>query len=1505
MRRGIVLGILLCLQVLMFWGCAQEVGDIDRTQPNKLSKKVFEGEWYMRQTVVEVPGTGQVAFAGWEGDFERVRFDLREDLLVARRVHEDVLGIDSVNPPPLGVDNPGLYGAGDASYSGQWMGAPVAAFPIVSHFDIQRQYNASTGEQSNVINENSSDRYWQDREYVRVNWSRNQILSADMVVGFEYSAYTKGAPETQWYEDREDSLSPIYIECRDAQGEFFDCDPENLRGDEEVAYIELTNVYVVEPDWLDCILTFGFPLYGGFCGAEVVKVRTSFVKVDPVDAATYEPRVYSDKEMEWFAYFRTERCAYDRLYGCRDQTSLYLANRHQIWETYFQDVDGDGKYTKDVDIYLPTSARTPKPIVYYLTPEFPVDLIAPSLRIADEYSEEYLSVVRHHGHTNYQGRMFYICANSGSAEEQAWVMAGSDKTGLVDDAAVLWNELTRGYRDGVCKREGKEKRLGDVRYSFFAWINNPQQNGPLGYGPSSPDPLTGRIMAGNAHIYGADIDIWTQTQVDLIDLINGDLDPLAYGYGENIRGYLEDAYTRFGIPKAGWGHLSEVSSNLDVGRREVVTQWDRDNFNRYSDKLEAAMLRRENQDFVERMRIHPAHLIRHEDRYRNIWEKMRGTAIEAKMITPEIKAGLGGGNIHPDATPTQDVIAALTPRKTGILPPNGMRRVSLADAKGGDDYWERFHRFADRNMYMAEFLDDHLLGLALDMKDMFGHIQDPVERRLRIFYYIRAFVYEHVMIHEVGHTVGLRHNFEASYDSMSYFPEYWQIRLENDAALRAEGKEMRYVVGDTTETGPQTCTADANCGHSVLTGQRGVCVSGECMTGCPGVRGVLLGDHHCPSRGRIRADHEKRMSEYGYTSVMDYGARANHLAAGLGLYDKASLHYAYGDLLHVFKQGSEPTKFRVLVAGNSSDDLLTGIERTSQPIRRWNDIEVVNRVNSQRNSACNSDADCTDASFPICHKPSAIIPGTCIDAAPHANSADILNYGMNYWHYSVLPLMFNAQGNGSSMAQMYEREYIPLSEYDPKNPQRLRVPYRMCSDEMRGASPYCQVWDDGADMQEIMDTYIQGYEQYYFQNSYRRGRAGWGLWLWPHLMRLRNRYFSPMAALYQHWLIRASQWNEVDWLWQRSPYAGSLAQVASEDGLRTLISVLVAPHPGAYELEGDTFMNRSNESDYEMGAPGQWLRMDPGEKAKWRFSRYAYDSGYYYFLRYEILSSFWDRWAAFTVLTNPEYNDLGVDSSSDITGYMIPYYLLYSYELSKVFGGMMVEDFGQFSPVVNLEKYAELQASGQSLRDALEYRDPLATPMQQAAYGNPARYAKLNPYPASYYNRSYNDRFFAAVYGLAFFQVLYDQSFNHASNIFIANDGGFGQGFADSDGDGYWDILEGTGDSNGNGIPDFLDPTSWPADIEQRRLNMELYQDPFNHKIYAAVNYTERRSPLYSPGVRILRAANELKARWNAGDPDVREWDVSGMREDIENIILCNQVFYEINSPAWIVDQFD
>ena len=57
-------------------------------------------------------------------------------------------------------------------------GQIVASFAITKHFDIRRDYNPTTGEENNVIVENDTDRPWYQREYFRVDWSKNLVTDA-------------------------------------------------------------------------------------------------------------------------------------------------------------------------------------------------------------------------------------------------------------------------------------------------------------------------------------------------------------------------------------------------------------------------------------------------------------------------------------------------------------------------------------------------------------------------------------------------------------------------------------------------------------------------------------------------------------------------------------------------------------------------------------------------------------------------------------------------------------------------------------------------------------------------------------------------------------------------------------------------------------------------------------------------------------------------------------------------------------------------------------------------------------------------------------------------------------------------------------------------------------------------------------------------------------------------------------------------------------------------------
>ena len=93
-----------------------------------------------------------------------------------------------------------------------------------------------------------------------------------------------------------------------------------------------------------------------------------------------------------------------------------------------------------------------------------------------------------------------------------------------------------------------------------------------------------------------------------------------------------------------------------------------------------------------------------------------------------------------------------------------------------EDRRARFQTLAQKGcVYMAEFADDAILGTALEL-DKLKLTPD------QMFTELRSRIFRGLADHEVGHTMGLRHNFAASTDALNYDDEYWNIRAtEPDA----------------------------------------------------------------------------------------------------------------------------------------------------------------------------------------------------------------------------------------------------------------------------------------------------------------------------------------------------------------------------------------------------------------------------------------------------------------------------------------------------------------------------------------------------------------------------------------------------------------------------------------------------------------------------------------------------------------------------------------------------
>ena len=245
------------------FGCAEERDPINRVQPNALQKSFFVGanvrdvkddpEFYMRNTLIDVPmgaGDGGMFTSTYAQPLNRIKWDIQEDRLIARMTHER---IDN-------SDHKGSRRTND--------GQIAAMFAITSHFDVKRSYNPGTGEDLNIVEENTSDRPWYDRQYIRVDWSQNLVTDA-------YALDTLsqlGASGAKY--------SPIAYRIEDPN------DPNRPLFEPSEGYLDVTQKAFASPEiwhtqWGDypaCFFSGQGPVTN--CNPTELTLRLSFKKVD-------------------------------------------------------------------------------------------------------------------------------------------------------------------------------------------------------------------------------------------------------------------------------------------------------------------------------------------------------------------------------------------------------------------------------------------------------------------------------------------------------------------------------------------------------------------------------------------------------------------------------------------------------------------------------------------------------------------------------------------------------------------------------------------------------------------------------------------------------------------------------------------------------------------------------------------------------------------------------------------------------------------------------------------------------------------------------------------------------------------------------------------------------------------------------------------------------------------------------------------------------------------------
>ncbi|MBK7860467.1 MAG: hypothetical protein IPJ65_18015 [Archangiaceae bacterium] len=1107
--------------------CAKEQPVINRVQPNYVKKSDLIGanykssaddpEFYAQGTLVDVGyGAGQDGLftSTYAQPMTRIKWSITENLLIARLAYERISNSDG-------------KGAGKATEDGE----VVAAYAINSHFDIKYGYNPQTGELNNVVEENITDLPWSEREYIRVDWSKN--LSTD---NYDYDTLSQmGLYGGVQYE-------PIAYYVNDPDS------PDAPHNELANGYLDVTTKAWAKPGmielnmwgmgsvpacWLDADFSGGSAPATG-CSPVELTIRQAFRKVTDTD---YEPQDWDGFRFQAFGAFTTDRDGYARNYGMTDTQWHRFINRYNIWERSHaytdaanlkgetacytpsttpagkdphRDENGDG--TEDecstvgagskCDAFkqrctLSLAQRKEKPVVWYYAEGSKPEYFEATQLAALEWdvalrgavtAGRYAECVRTGGadcgtkYPMYSGQMGDEQDLIDLAREVESCRAGKANGGTGCDAFADSIGAARGYSAGVialakqpemvvlchspveqndhalcgtprlpagvtaaqCDQAALDGdaakvtdchkaltvRRGDIRYHQVNGIRAPQTPSPWGIMVDANDPLTGEVVSASINVWSHVTDLWSQGIVDTARYIKGELTTADITEGTYVRD---------------WAGMAKNATRSGVLEKFTVEQRDEriaDAFGVDKTELKARL---------EGFRAGPI--------AKQVKQKLLSTrAIAADATAPSTtRPTYEARRKHALDSPTE---AALITKAFQQFATNGNSKVDVSQLtdfisplRGANPSVQRnFRNFKELALsnrgacVMNEAPTPFAIAdLASVLEQKFGNFdknQDraqQLERAESMRQYLARRAHYAVITHEMGHSIGLRHNFVGSSDAFNYRPQYWQLRTNNGT--------------NTT----QCTTLDP---------------AGSCVG---------------PRYFDPVTDNERNnlLTMFMQSTTMDYAGEGAQDAIGLGAYDFAAARMFYGDVVSVFRDEDKKLGSKVALGALNKMDSFGGILGFSPSIGNdaLNGTDDIHYTQLQK--AYGLISGCADVDV------TKFKPTTWDDAKDGQWSplfdGLIVSVNGQASRCHQLPVDYVAWGSMRTATDSEGANGQSENTVDPQN--RVRFPYGFATDrwaDLGNLSVYRH--DNGADAYEIFDFLITQQETNHIFDNYRRNR---------------------------------------------------------------------------------------------------------------------------------------------------------------------------------------------------------------------------------------------------------------------------------------------------------------------------------------------------------------------------------------------------------------------------------
>jgi hypothetical protein len=1392
----------LVLLALAFTACADEPPAVSRVQTNLVEKDIFQGEWWYSSTAIDVsydeafifnsanagaPFSGSMS-TDYAVDFNRagpnvlgapvysfpiarIRWVVDEKFLFAHRSYELVSG--------------GNADANDAEFLGQ----PLAAFAIEDHVDVRKDYDAVTGETSNVTTENTTDRKWYERKFVRIDWSQNLLgdFAANDVQSNElFTSFRREAVpffiQKDTHDDLPESYQPSFVRVGEdktyARRNEWDADDA-----ETVHYMSFVTKEAWSPQG-SCLLQGG-----GTCASATATMRNAFLRVPPKHE--YAAQTQSHTEFDHFGMFRSHQPSYARGgedhsvqrrfctsdadcgpgggscdtparraaqcqaagksakcgvaenictggltddHGETDFLSFFVSRLNLYsdsltdqscegdWECDGRYGSCDGKTGADADACsasqgsicdpaarrctLPPRKRVVQPVVFKLTPKFPPYLVRRAFDAVAQWNESLMRAERavrgilpvdqarcgasgdevcttdfattaqiscqELDPTGYcycgspeeisgKCRMEYDPFESPQAAKDRGVPNPYDC--YVEGPADVANpsryedysaEDAYAYRFSgkecmlvlavnSCDRDAKQpcEELGDIRHHFLSHL---QHGGANFGGVAQPlsDPKNGELVVSTATIAAESIESIGTTASQFFPVLRGEEPEDSYFSGEDVRGY----FARLGKVEHPVATVPAYSSGNQVLDDERPGRGERepepDAMQALKARVERAMPK------IEKLKGREGRVATFSGRK----AALRGSPIDSQLAgalgealktgTRSVDSKVSRGNGSALDAPVAE-LAAERKRRDAMA----ARNMDVFDAGLYNSQYSRYFADAFANRPVAE--------ASLRMQQAF---------------------FRGVTLHEMGHALGLRHNFAASLDRNNYPDAYFSIATRTPLP--------NYIEYDDNDDG------------------------------------AIVGAEAERYAFELKAAREERLSQGAgnvmTASVMDYNANWSDFA-GLGRYDKAATAFAYFSKVEAYETG-DPT---LDPSQSPSAQLPVAFEELERPDLYRRELWTYYRGGD----SCRRDADCpssagrdTTAFQPITQRCVAnprlataaadcASPGTCVCS--------------NFYDD------FNAYSAGSAYRGRAEG-----ARFAP-------VDYLYCHDNRVGDLSWCSRDDAGESFQEVVEHYRRSWRERYPRTYFRNYRASGPA--------KGSSYDTVVEAvkIYQHMFFRQS--------FEGAAYRNSVAPLgyidqlfASSAVLDWLMEIIGTPDVGSYQLDPESNLYRQISA--APGATGSDLDLGLGQ-GYYLWSEYQ--TGLNGFSRLERAGTFLDKLLAIQAITK---RDWGLTYQVD-EFYYVNFFDVFEQEVIDMFGGLIMRDPRAYAPRVTRA------ADGTS---TLSY---LATFRSEDRGNNDKAY----PAPAVDGTDTEVLRDVAAIEALSEFPVYYDTSFEQRLLVYKLGSG--------------------------------------------------------------------------------------------------------------------------------------